>query len=153
MENGCSTTVLNRDSIATSSTAGDRRGAKWTAWILQRGAGNSTFSGLGEKYQFPSISISAAAEENYEDADTILSFNTPEMGQFCEASKKAIYITCVKVTNRTVLKRVRVGRWTDVFGPDFRGSWRSLYKPPIVETCSWYHSYEQTRGTPEFSSG
>ncbi len=44
---------------------------------------------IGEKYQFPSISISAAAEENDEDADTILSFKTPEMGQFCEASKKA----------------------------------------------------------------
>ncbi len=38
-----------------------------------------------KKYQFPSISISAAAEENEEDADTILSFKTPEMGQFCEA--------------------------------------------------------------------
>ncbi len=47
-----------------------------------------------KKYQFPSISISAAAEENDEDADTILSFKTPEMGQFCEACKKAIYITC-----------------------------------------------------------
>ncbi len=48
-----------------------------------------------------------------------------------------------------------------MFGPDFRGSWRSLYKPPIEkrtadlqwETCSWYHSYEQTRGTLESSSG
>ncbi len=57
------------------------------------------------------------------------------MGQFCEASKKSIYMTCVKVTHQTVLKRVRVGRWTDVFGPDFRGSWRSLYKPPI-EKCT-----------------
>ena len=53
------------------------------------------------------------------------------MGQFRETTKKAIYFTCVKVAHQTVLKRVRAGRWTEVFGPDFIGSWRSLYKPPI----------------------
>lgn len=75
-----------------------------------------------KNYQFPSISMSVVVKENYEDADSILSFKTPELGRFCKTSKKAIYVTCVKVTHQTVLKRVRVGRWIDVFGPDFKGS-------------------------------
>lgn len=88
-----------------------------------------THSQQGWSCSFPPISVSAA-QESQGDEDTFLSFKTPELG-FQDIGKKALYIVCVKVTHQTVLRRVRTWRWTEVFGPDFRGSWRSLYKPPI----------------------
>ncbi|KAI4882254.1 hypothetical protein NFI96_004866, partial [Prochilodus magdalenae] len=49
------------------------------------------------------------------------------------ATKKALYVTCVKVGYHKTLSRVKESRWSGVLAPGSspRGSWRSLYKPPI----------------------
>ncbi len=85
-----------------------------------------------ENYDFPELKISAAIEEKTEK-DSILNFRTPQMTTFEEISKKAICVTCVKVTSYSSLKSVKESKWTDIFGAEFSpmGCWRSLYKPPI----------------------
>lgn len=84
----------------------------------------------GWSYSFPAIRVSAA-QESPDNEFTFVSFKTPELGLFQDICKKALYIVCVKVSHQTALRRVKTWRWTEVFGPDFRGCWRSLYKPPI----------------------
>lgn len=86
----------------------------------------------GKYDEFPELRISAAVEDKSED-DSILDFKIPQLTNFEEVSKKAIYLTSVKVLYHTVLKMHRESKWTDIFGIDSspRGCWRSLYKTPI----------------------
>ncbi len=65
--------------------------------------------------------------------DSILSFKTPQLHLFKDASKKAIYYTAVKVIHRELLKRQRTSRWPVLLSPDLLVSdrWRTLYKPPV----------------------
>lgn len=86
-----------------------------------------------EKYEFPELNISGAIKDQPEEI-SILNFRTPQLITFEEASKKAIYVTCVKVFHYSSLKKVKESKWTDLFGVDFspKGCWRSsLYKHPI----------------------
>lgn len=80
----------------------------------------------GWSCSFAAIRVSAA-QERPDDEDSFVSFKTPELRLFQDISKKALYTVCVKVSHQ----RVKTWRWTEVFGPGFRGCWRSLYKPPI----------------------
>ncbi len=71
-------------------------------------------------------------EDEGEDVDSILSFKTPQLHLFKDASK-AIYYTSVKVIHWNLLKRQRTSRWPGLLRPDFLVSdrWRTLYKPPV----------------------
>ena len=68
-----------------------------------------------------------------EEAGTLLSFKTPVIQDFPGTSKKALYSVSVKVLNRSSLAGVQESRWSGVLAPGSspKGSWRSLYKPPI----------------------
>ncbi len=83
--------------------------------------------------EFPSLSDCAAVEKHVEEVGALLSFRTPVIQDFSGASKKALYLVFVKALNRTVLAGVQELRWSGVLTPGSspRGSWRSLYKPPI----------------------
>ncbi|KAK0151588.1 Transposon TX1 uncharacterized protein [Merluccius polli] len=84
-------------------------------------------------FEFPSLSVCAAVEEQVEEAGTLLSFKTPVIQDFPGTSKKALYSVSVKVLNRSSLAGVQESRWSGVLAPNSspKGSWRSLYKPPI----------------------
>lgn len=92
--------------------------------ILRRDSG-------GDQQPFPPLSISAAAERP-ETNGGILSFKIPKLTDFENATKRALYITSVKVTYQNSLAGVKESRWSDLLAPGSspRGSWRSLYKPP-----------------------
>ena len=84
------------------------------------------------EYVFPALTVSAAVEDWQEDGG-FLSFTTPELEDFEDTSKKAVYLTCVKVAHRRSLGGMKASRWDEFFGPGStpKGSWRSLYKPPV----------------------
>lgn len=86
--------------------------------------------------EFPSLAIRAAVEDQGEEDGALLTFRTPELLDFSKVSKKCLYKVTVKVLNRAALASVRESKWFDVFAPGSspRGSWMSLYKPPI-EKC------------------
>ncbi len=77
--------------------------------------------------------ITADSRDWHEEEHFILSFKTPQLDNFESASKKALYVTCVKVTNTHLLSGVMSSKWIDFLGMDIspKGSWRSLYKRPI----------------------
>lgn len=81
---------------------------------------------------FPELNVSALVEEEPQE-DSILSFRTPVIHGFKEASKKTLYLTCVKVAHQSILRECRETKWSDVLGPNSspRRCWRSLYKSPI----------------------
>ena len=87
----------------------------------------------GLDYVFPALIVSAAAGAFVEDMGMLLSFDTPELGEFKEVGKKAMYRVCVKVSHASSLEGVKSTRWADVLGPGAspKGCWRSLYKLPI----------------------
>ncbi|KAI4884728.1 hypothetical protein NFI96_032233, partial [Prochilodus magdalenae] len=91
--------------------------------ILGRGS-------IGDQLPHPSLPISAAATEA---EGSLLTFRTPMLTSLEAATKKALYVTCVKVGYHKTLSRVKELRWSGVLAPGSspRGSWRSLYKPPI----------------------
>lgn len=72
-------------------------------------------------------------EEQEEGTGALLSFKTPELIDLPSASKKSLYTTAVKVLNRPSLVGVHESRWLGLLPPGSspKGSWRSLYKPPI----------------------
>ncbi len=63
----------------------------------------------------------------------LLNFRTPVLELFSETGKKALYITCVKVSHMNSLKGLKESKWQEVFGSETspKGRWRTLYKPPI----------------------
>jgi len=71
-------------------------------------------------------------DENPEK-ESILVFGIPELNLFEDISKKALYLSCVKVTHQSELKNCRESRWLEEFGQDSspRRCWRSFYKSPI----------------------
>lgn len=83
--------------------------------------------------EFPSLSICAAVDEQEDENGALLSFRTPKLSDFATVSKKSMYAVAVKVLNRASLAGVQESRWIGVLAPGSspRGSWRSLYKPPI----------------------
>ncbi len=85
-----------------------------------------------KKESFPDLNVSALVEEEPQD-ESILSFRTPEIHGFKEASKKTLYLTCVKVAHQSILRDCKETKWSDVLGPNSfpRRCWRSLYKSPI----------------------
>lgn len=87
----------------------------------------------GCKYCFPSLTVRAAVGDWQEQRKGLLSFRTPQMDGFESVGKKALYVTCVKVSNLQSLSGVLSTKWTEVFGIDSspKGSWRILYKRPI----------------------
>ncbi|XP_052366713.1 uncharacterized protein LOC127925704 [Oncorhynchus keta] len=76
---------------------------------------------VGEKegldYMFPALIVSAAIGAFEEDVGMLLSFDTPELGEFKEVGKKAMYRTCVKVSHASSLEGVKLTRresqWLD----------------------------------------
>ena len=89
--------------------------------------------------EFPAVDV-AAAVENWPGTDSsILSFNTPQLGEFSQLHKKALYIVAVKVHHQAALRGVRALRWLGDLGLDssLGGCWRSVYKPPVIlSDCS-----------------
>ena len=87
----------------------------------------------GVEYLFPSLTVSPAVDQWQDEEDILLSFRTPELGDFETLGKKAAYHLCVKVSNLRSLVGVKVSKWTEFFGRGSspRGCWRSLYKPPV----------------------
>ena len=53
-----------------------------------------------------------------EDRNSILSFKTPELGDFIGVGKKDLYITCVKVLHAEGLAVMRATKWAEFFGSD-----------------------------------
>ncbi|KAL1247288.1 hypothetical protein QQF64_022664 [Cirrhinus molitorella] len=102
-------------------------------WVVLPGACREALShDWNGDYKFPPIKVSAVVQEENEDAGcSVLSFEYPELSNFQSIKKKELYITSVKVTHQTVLRRVKTWRWSDVFGTNFKACWRSVYKLPI----------------------
>ena len=69
--------------------------------------------------------------------NSLLSLETPQLGDFEGVSKKALYLVAVKVHLQAALAGVRPLGWPVDLGPDssLRRCWRSLYKPPL-EKCT-----------------
>lgn len=65
--------------------------------------------------------------------DHFLFFCIPELNAFEVVSKKALYLSCVKVSHQFELKSCKESKWLDIFGQDAspRRCWRSIYKSPI----------------------
>ncbi len=63
----------------------------------------------GLDYEFPSLIVSAAVENWEEDDHRLLTFQTPVLDCFELTGKKALYLTCVKVSN---------ARFLTVFSPN-----------------------------------
>ncbi len=63
----------------------------------------------GLDYEFPSLIVSAAVENWEEDDHCLLTFKTPVLDCFELTGKKALYLTCVKVSN---------ARFLTVFSPN-----------------------------------
>ncbi len=57
----------------------------------------------GLDYEFPSLIVSAAVENWEEDDHCLLTFKTPVLDCFELTGKKALYLTCVKVSNARFL--------------------------------------------------
>lgn len=134
MENSCHVKSGDRYKIPSTNGEADRRGYQCTSWFLQESTEEESVedqpvTGL----EFPSLSVCAAVEEQVEEVGALLSFRTPVIQDFSGASKKALYSVSVKVLNRTSLAGVQEPRWSGVLTPGSspKGSWRSLYKPPI----------------------
>ena len=81
---------------------------------------------------FPALTVAPAVGYWLEEGG-FLTFSTPEVGEFEDMTKKAAYLTCVKVTHRNALAGMKASRWDRFFGPgpSPKGSWGSLYKPPV----------------------
>ncbi len=82
----------------------------------------------GLDYEFPSIIVSAAVENWEEDDHSLLMFKTPVLDCFELTGKKALYLTCVKVSNASFLTGVFSTKWRDFLGLDSspKGCWRIL---------------------------
>ena len=87
----------------------------------------------GVDYVFPPLTVTPAIGGWLEEGGGLLSLRTPELGVLGEVSKKALYVTCVKVSHLRSLAGLAASRWAGVFdqGVSPRGCWRSLYKAPI----------------------
>lgn len=101
-------------------------------YAYHRNPGEGILNEEEEEENFPDLPVSARVEEEPQE-ESILTFKTPEIHGFKEASKKSLYLNCVKVAHQSVLKNCRETKWTEVLGPDSspRRCWRSLYKSPI----------------------
>ncbi|CAI5657091.1 unnamed protein product [Oreochromis niloticus] len=101
--------------------------------LVRAAVGTRSAGGQPRSADFPSLSVCAAVGEQDEEGGSLLSFRTPVLGDLSRISKKAIYEVAVKVLNRGLLAGVLESRWSGVLAPGSspRGSWRSLYKPPI----------------------
>lgn len=88
-----------------------------------------------DRKEFPRISISTLMcdENEGEDANSILNFWTPQLEYLDCASKKALYLTTVKVMHQKSLKRQKASRWPGLLGPDItvRDRWTTLFKLPL----------------------
>lgn len=84
------------------------------------------------KEVFPKLQISMIVDEKPEKG-SLLVFCIPELNVFEDVSKKALYLSCVKVSHQSELKSCKESKWLDLFGQDSspRRCWRSLYKSPI----------------------
>jgi hypothetical protein len=104
---------------------------------------------------FPVLNVSVALGAFEEDVGMLLSFHTPDLGDFKVVGKKAMYKIDVKMSHATSREGELLSRWTSVFGPGAspKGCWRSLYKLPIeksppMEDNTWSHSHQYASGTP-----
>lgn len=79
------------------------------------------------------MNVTAAAVGGGAEGEGLLL--TPELWEFKAVGKKAMYTTCVKVSNECSLEKVKSMGWAELFGPDIspKGCWLSLYKLPIVK--------------------
>ncbi|XP_055770762.1 glutamate receptor-interacting protein 1-like [Salvelinus fontinalis] len=68
---------------------------------------NSDWWKEGLDYVFPALIVSAAVGAFEEDVGMLLSFDTPELGEFKEVGKKAMYRICVKVSHASSLEGVK----------------------------------------------
>jgi len=97
--------------------------------------GRGTLMDMTNEQELPGIKISHLVKTENEDEDvgSILSFKTPQLHYFVSASKKAIYISTVKVLHQDSLKGQKISKWPGLLKPDFlvRDRWRALYKHPI----------------------
>lgn len=86
---------------------------------------------------FPELKIAPAFNAFQEREGILLTFKTPEMELFSETGKKALYVTCVKVSHMNSLEGLKESKWQEDFGPGTspKRSWGTLYKPPIEKRC------------------
>lgn len=63
----------------------------------------------------------------------LLTLETPQLGMFGTIGKKALYITCVKVSHLHQLSGLASTKRKDLFSTvdSIRGRWWCLYKPPL----------------------
>lgn len=82
---------------------------------------------------FPQLLFSPENGTWQEKEGCLLSFKTHQPRYFCNADKMDIYTMCVKSWHLKALETVSESKWQECFGPGAspKGSWRSLYKPPI----------------------
>ncbi len=86
-----------------------------------------------EVLSFPDLEVSAENGEWQEAEGNILSFTSLQSGLFSTVGKKQLYVMCVKALHCHTLESVKESKWLDFFGSGSspKGSWRTLYKPPI----------------------
>jgi len=72
----------------------------------------------GYDYVFPSLTVRAAVENWEEDDRCLLTFKTPVLDCFESTGKKALYLTCLKVSNANILTGVFSTKWMDFLGLD-----------------------------------
>ncbi len=92
-----------------------------------------TYNGETDTFDFPELEITPELENWEETEGGLLSFKTPQLGVFSNIGKKSLYALCVKILHLHALTNVKESKWQEVFGlgASPKGSWRTLYKPPI----------------------
>ncbi|KAG1936194.1 hypothetical protein F2P79_018859 [Pimephales promelas] len=82
---------------------------------------------------FPELRIIPAAAIFEEKEGSLLTFKIPVLDCFSKTEKKALHVTCVKVSHSPSLGGVKDSKLQEFFGSGSspKGCWRALYKPPI----------------------
>lgn len=70
-----------------------------------------THPGQGGDQTFPELRVSASLGDWQEREGHLLSFTSPHMSSFEDASKKALYVTCIKVRHLQALREVKQHKW------------------------------------------
>ncbi|XDV31850.1 hypothetical protein PO909_002799 [Leuciscus waleckii] len=93
-------------------------------YAYHRNPGEGILNEEEEEENFPDLPVSARVEEEPQE-ESILTFKTPEIHGFKEASKKSLYLNCVKVAHQSVLKNCRETKWTEKRTADLQ--WRIIH--------------------------
>ncbi|KAK3561431.1 hypothetical protein QTP86_002542 [Hemibagrus guttatus] len=98
----------------------------------------------GTNQDFPKIMITPAISEEQQEelSGSILTFKTPNLGDFQLVSKTALYHISVKMIHLQSLRQQRALRWPGLLGPDF------LAKGSVIHSLSTaYLIYSRVTGS------